>query len=72
MKLYEYMVVYSGENITGRICITRTELIKSYSDVEEIDKIIENHNGFKNVFVTDFKLLRKYKKTEDKNESKNN
>jgi hypothetical protein len=65
MKCYEYMVTYSIPNGTGRICITRPKKIKSYSDVEEIDKVIKNHNGL-SAIVIDFKLLRTYREANKK------
>lgn len=62
MKLHEYMVVYSHDRGTGRICITRDKEIESYSDVEGIDKTIRNYNGLQSAMTIDFKLLRVYEK----------
>lgn len=61
MKVYEYMVVYSHDKGIGRICITKDREIKSYTDVECIDKLIKETNGL-NAITTDFKLLRIYYK----------
>lgn len=57
---YEYMVVYSFNNGTGRICITRDKEILNYDDVESLDKTIRETNGITSAFAIDFKLLRKY------------
>ena len=54
---YEYMVVYAHEKGTGRICITRNKKVETYTDVESLDKAINETNGLK-VVVTDFKLLQ--------------
>ncbi|MNL91426.1 hypothetical protein D3C81_11610 [compost metagenome] len=58
---YEYMVIYSFGNGTGRICITRDKKILSYADVESLDNVIRETNGHMTAFVIDFKLLRKYR-----------
>jgi len=55
---YEYMVVYSHDRGNGRIKINRDKEVESYSDVEDMDKVIRDFNGMESVFVTDFKLLR--------------
>ena len=59
---YEYMVVYSMQNGAGRIQITRTKEINSYSELEELDKYISGYCNIPKVIVTDFKLLRTYEK----------
>ena len=56
--LYEYMVVYRSSDEIGRIEITRTKKIEAYTDIEELDKFISEHNNMPKVMVTDFKLLR--------------
>ena len=59
MKKYEYMVTYSHQRGTGRICITRDRPIENYTDVESLDKTIKETNEFRAI-TTDFKLLRIY------------
>lgn len=73
---YEYMINYAFPGGNGRICIIRTEKIGSYDDVEEVDKFLREDSSINlpkdqksKVFVTDFKLLRKYiSKLEESNE----
>ena len=64
MKLYEYMVNYAFNNGIGRIQITKSEPIRSYDDVESLDKFIKSEKKIDNLFVTDFKLLRVYEEKE--------
>ena len=64
MKLYEYMVIYSFPNGKGRIQFTRSEPIRSYDDVEKVEKVIKGENKIDNLLVIDFKLLRVYEKKE--------
>jgi hypothetical protein len=61
MKVYEYMVVYSIQNGNGRCSITRDKKIKSYDDIEVLDKVVRDLNGMETSFVTYFKLLRTYR-----------
>jgi len=55
---YEYMVIYTHIGGSGRIKITSKDLISSYDQIEELDRVIRASNNLKNLFVTDFKLLR--------------
>ena len=66
-KLYEYAVIYSVPNGIGRICITRDRPIKSYSDLQELDKFISEKNDLANLFVINYKLLRTFKNKGDNN-----
>ena len=66
-KLYEYAVIYSVPNGIGRICITRDRPIKSYSDLQELDKFISEKNDPANLFVINYKLLRTFKNKGDNN-----
>ena len=64
---YEYMIIYSIPNGMGRICVTRDNPINSYDDLEELDRFIKEQNGLANLFVIDYKLLRKFRKRENNN-----
>lgn len=66
MKLYEYMVIYTLPNGIGRIQFTRSEPIRSYDDVVNVEKHIRNEKQLDNLFITDFKLLRVYEEKENK------
>lgn len=60
LKKYEYMVVYSFNLGIGRVQIITPKPIKTYIDVENLDKTVKEHNGITNAMVIDFKLLREY------------
>lgn len=55
--VYHYMVAYNFPNGNGRIEILRDRRIKSYGDVESMDKIIQDHNHLK-AYVYYYKLLK--------------
>ena len=65
MKLYEYMVIYTFSNGTGRIQIRASEPIRSYDDIVKLDKFIKDKKKLDKLFVTDFKLLRVYEEKEN-------
>jgi len=63
MKIYEYMVTYNADGITGRTRIIMGKKIKSYEDVVNIDPVIAKLNDYKliNPTVMNFILLRTYR-----------
>lgn len=63
MKIYEYMVTYVADGVTGRCRIMMGKKIKSYEDVQKIDPIISelNDNKLKNPTAMNFILLRTYR-----------
>ena len=64
---FEYMVVYSFPNGTGRVSITTPKRIKSYHQIEEIDQTIREMNNFPKAFVVHYKFIRMFIKwKEDK------
>lgn len=55
---YEYMVVYFVSNGMGRCQVTRNKKIKSYQDIENLNKSIDKYQN-REVLVTNYKLIRK-------------
>ena len=47
MEQYQYMVTYTFANGNGRVFITRTAPIASPEDIEAIEAIMNDRNGFK-------------------------
>lgn len=68
MKKYEYMVNYLFPNGSGRIFVTRTKKIKTSQDILELDEFLREDESImideafkKQLYVSDFKLLKKYR-----------
>ena len=63
---YEYLINYSTTIGRGRCSLTRKCKIKSYRDVEDIDKFLRSCDNIaiglerESLIVNDFKLLRRY------------
>lgn len=54
--IYQYIIVFTHNRGNGRMELFRTNKIKSYADIESIDKYISDTSGFK-CTVIGYKLL---------------
>lgn len=59
---YEYMVSYTIPNGSGRVFITLDNAIKNYKDIENLDNMVKKEFKNERLFVSNFILLRKYRR----------
>lgn len=58
VESYEYLIIYMVGSLTGRFTVRTSELISTYEDIQNVDRVAESMTGIGKVLLTDFKLLR--------------